>query len=174
MVEKAAELQLVLPSELLADQYSEMCADYIAHGELMYNYSSPDLVIDRIRFEIQLSSDNRPAGRVKCFSYWFMGENNRLIGTSKLRPVLNEAFSLRGGNIGFDVCPSYRRMGFATRILSMTLQKAKSCGLSEALLTCNEENTGSWKTIEKNGGRIENLVEDERTGKRIRRYWIKL
>ena len=44
--------------------------------------------------------------------------------------------------------------------------RAKALGLDRVLVTCDEDNDGSRRTIERNGG----VYEDSRKGKR--RYWI--
>ena len=39
-------------------------------------------------------------------------------------------------------------------------------------MTCDDDNVGSIRTIEKNGGVLEDVVRDAEYGKPIRRYWI--
>ena len=43
------------------------------------------------------------------------------------------------------------------------------------LITCDDDNIGSYKIIEANGGILENKVENEDQGENFltRRYWIK-
>lgn len=43
----------------------------------------------------------------------------------------------------------------------------------EVLLTCDEGNIGSQKTIEKNGGVLENIVDGENSVRKMR-FWIEL
>jgi len=45
-------------------------------------------------------------------------------------------------------------------------------GLDKVLITCDQDNIGSAKTIEKCGGILENEVDDNGTIKK--RYWITL
>ena len=42
------------------------------------------------------------------------------------------------------------------------------------LITCDDDNVGSYKIIESNGGILENKVENEDAGEKFltRRYWI--
>jgi predicted acetyltransferase len=75
-----------------------------------------------------------------------------------------------GGHIGYGVRPSYRRQGFATEILRQSLTYIHGLGVTEVLVTCDEDNLGSIKVIESQGGVLENEVEFEGTLKR--RYWI--
>jgi predicted acetyltransferase len=53
-------------------------------------------------------------------------------------------------------------------VLRKTLQAAGEHGLARVLLTCDTLNTASWKTIERCGGRLENLQDG------WRRYWIEI
>jgi len=41
-------------------------------------------------------------------------------------------------------------------------------------VTCDDDNIGSIRTIEKNGGILENVVDGPDLDKPIRRYWIEL
>jgi predicted acetyltransferase len=57
--------------------------------------------------------------------------------------------------------------------LGEVLGVARSRGIERALITCNETNPASARTIERNGGVLENVVPATEFGT-IRRYWIDL
>jgi predicted acetyltransferase len=62
---------------------------------------------------------------------------------------------------------------YATRIPRMSLEIARDqLDISRVLVTCDDDNLGSIRTIEKNGGMLENVIDrpDLRVPKR--RYWI--
>ena len=62
-------------------------------------------------------------------------------------------------------------------MLSRTLQYASGVlGLSRVLITCNDDNYGSARVIEKNGGILQDKVINTIQGAEIltRRYWIDL
>ena len=59
-------------------------------------------------------------------------------------------------------------------MLRDVLPYCRSLGLDRVLVTCYEENAGSRRTIEKNGGVYENSVVDPTDGESMRRYWISL
>ena len=90
-----------------------------------------------------------------------------------IRRTLN-AFLLRvGGHIGYAVVPEFRRRGYATAMLRLALRVAREqFALDRVLLTCDDDNVGSIRTIEKNGGVLENVVSGPDLAKPKRRYWI--
>ena len=60
-----------------------------------------------------------------------------------------------GGHIGYAVVPKFRGQGIATEILKQSLDYCKENNVQTAgkvLVTCDDDNIGSVKTIENNGG----------------------
>jgi predicted acetyltransferase len=107
------------------------------------------------------------------FLFAFVG--GRIVGRVSIRHSLNEFLAHKGGHIGYVVVPEFRRRGYATRILRLALQIAREkCGIDRFLVTCDDDNVGSIRTIEKNGGILENVVSGPDLDKPIRRYWIDL
>jgi predicted acetyltransferase len=98
----------------------------------------------------------------------------RIVGRLSIRHVLNDFLATFGGHVGYGVVPSERRKGYGTKLLSLALPIAASLGLSRLLVTCDDDNTGSRKIIEKNGGVFEGLVKDTSEMVAKRRYWIEL
>jgi predicted acetyltransferase len=71
------------------------------------------------------------------------------------------------------VVPEYRRQGYAAAILRQSLEIARQkLGLKRVLVTCDDDNVGSIRTIEKNGGALESTVIGPDVDKPKRRYWI--
>lgn len=81
-------------------------------------------------------------------TYWLMDEA-QFVGVVALRHQLNEALKLMGGHIAYEICPPFRRRGYATTGLKLGLQKAAELGLERVLVTCREENVASYKTMKK-------------------------
>ena len=57
-----------------------------------------------------------------------------------------------GGYIGYGIRPSHRNKGLATIMLKSFLESTYHNGIDSFLLTCNDNNIASIKTIEKNKG----------------------
>jgi predicted acetyltransferase len=72
----------------------------------------------------------------------------------------------RNGHIGYDVRPSARRQGHATRMLAESLPLAAKLGLAEVLLTCDDDNVASRRTIERNGGVLHDRLDEKL------RFWL--
>lgn len=112
-----------------------------------------------------------PEGWVPDSTYWLI-DNDQFIGRVSIRHVLNKALSKVGGNIGYDIRPSMRKMGYGFKILEYALVKAKEIGLEKVLVTCNDDNIGSKKIIEKNGGIFQDSIQNENLPTKTLRYWI--
>ena len=106
------------------------------------------------------------------FQYWLV-DGDKYIGRVNYRPILNDAFRFRGGNIGYNVRPTERGKGYATIMLKKSLEKAKADGLSSVLLTCDTDNIPSIKVIEKAGGVFQGTDTSDK-GLPFNRYVISL
>lgn len=98
--------------------------------------------------------------------------DDELVGRVSIRHTLNEFLLQFGGHIGYGVRPAFRRRGYATAILRQSLAVLRDLGVDKALLTCDDDNVGSARTIERCGGVLENVVEAPDGGPAKRRYWI--
>lgn len=116
-----------------------------------------------------------PEGHVPCTFMFAFDEENQIIGRTSIRHQLTEFLMHEAGHIGYGVLPEFRRRGYATEILKQSIRYCKNeLGINQILVTCDDDNIASWKTIEKNGGVLENKVIRKADGKTIcRRYWIK-
>ena len=110
-------------------------------------------------------------GIVPGSDFWLI-DNNEFIGGLSLRHELNENLLKIGGHIGYEIRPSKRRQGYGTEILRLGLEKAKELGLQKVLVNCDEDNIGSKKIIEHNGGVLENAIDIEGDPVKKLRYWI--
>lgn len=106
-------------------------------------------------------------------TFLFAFVDKRIVGRASIRHALNPFLLRVGGHIGYVVVPEFRRRGYATAILQRCVALARDrLGLERVLLTCDDDNVGSIRAIEKNGGVLENVVTGPDVMKPKRRYWI--
>lgn len=170
-------LRKVLPSDL--DAVKEYRAEMLAAG------SSMDGCSNLRRFENMADwydwickaehPDTCPAGWVPDTQYISLRRSDgALVGMLDIRHELNEQCFNLFGNIGYSIRPTARRNGYATEQLRLGKEVCGSLGMERILISCHKENSASAKTIQRNGGVLENEVTDHRNGEILQRYWITL
>lgn len=138
------------------------------------DYNSTKLFLDFIDdLRSNERGENLPPGFVPDTSLFAFIEN-KIIGRISIRHSLTPFLLQLGGHIGYGVIPSERQKGYAKEMLRLSLPIAKELGLQKALVTCNDNNIGSYKAIEANGGQLENTVFVAEGEPLKRRYWIDL
>ena len=164
--------RLVRPSYDYKDSFIEAVREFEAVGEKIYmRGTEPNDDFHKLLLKIgeRGKGKNLPVDRVSQTELWLV-ENDEFIGWVKIRHLLNEKLLEDGGHIGYAVRPSKRKKGYGTKILGLALLEAKKLGIKKVLLTCDDNNIGSAKIIEKSGGILENKIQTEEKLKR--RYWI--
>jgi predicted acetyltransferase len=174
-----AQLALVEPCIEYSEAFIEMVEEYQIEGS---RYSKAELAAMRSDFPAYLlklqrlaRGDNLRPGRVPQAEFWLadLGAHT-ILGAIRLRSGLTPRLERIDGQIGYNVRPSARQMGYATRMLAMLLEKIRAEGWQRVLITCNADNIASARVIKSNGGRLENQVIEAETGRLISRYWIDL
>lgn len=101
--------------------------------------------------------------------------DGKIVGRASIRHALTDHLLQVGGHIGYAVATPYRNRGFATEILKQSLVYCRDVvGLDRVLVTCDEDNVGSMKTILNNQGVLENKVLADGANVYKCRYWINL
>ena len=113
-----------------------------------------------------------PENRVPETTFLAFDDKGHLAGMVNIRHYLNDRLLQVGGHIGYSVRKSERRKGYGAEMLRLALAEAGKLGIQKVLITCDKENIGSAKTIQKNGGVLENEILDN--GRIMQRYWITL
>ena len=169
-------LQLIGPTAELESEYLAMVHEFRDAGE-PYHQRYYDDLRDFAGFVQKLRDQARglglPPGYVPGNTFWLV-RGKRILGTSRLRHHLVPSLMNEGGHIGYDIRPSERGKGYATRLLALTLQKARERGITRVLVTCDTDNPASARVIHKNGGCFEDERVSEKSGKPVSRYWIDL
>jgi predicted acetyltransferase len=131
---------------------------------------------DFIDLHEQYKRGEVPEGRVPA-TFLLAESDGELVGRVSIRYGLNDFLFNYGGHVGYAVRPQFRGRGFATEMLRQSLKICSELGLEKVLVTCNDKNLYSAKTIENCGGVLENKVlndPEEADGALVRRYWITL
>jgi predicted acetyltransferase len=175
VVDSSYQLSLVKPTVDLKEEYLSFYEEWLESKEDMVPWV---IKKDPSNFEemVQFLNDNEqgrnlPEGWVPDSTFWLINEDKRILGVVNIRHHLTETLLNIGGHIGYGIRPSDRRKGFATKLLSLALEKTNELGIRKALVLCNEDNTGSFKTIINNGG-IPDSDFIEEDGNIIKRFWI--
>ena len=100
-------------------------------------------------------------------------ERNIFVGAVNIRHRLSESLLRDGGHIGDGIRPSERGKGYGTQMIALALDECRKMGIDRVLMCCDETNRASARTIEKNGGVLENTLAGP-DGSLVRRYWIQL
>lgn len=118
--------------------------------------------------------ETQPKGRVPNTTYWLF-DGNTMIGEIDIRHRLNKKLKVVGGHIGYSIRPSKWNKGYGTKMLALGLKKCRQMGLQKVMITCDEDNMGSRRVIEKNGGIYKKSVKAdwyENGNKPLRQYWV--
>jgi predicted acetyltransferase len=179
-------LRLSYPDPHLQESYVEALAELAAEGNAHYL----DLVLEPepgfpgVTYTVETLADARifeefctytaaladphtprPAGWVEG-TYLWMVDDDTVVGRISLRHRLSPWLLEVGGHIGYAVRPSARRRGHATEGLRLMLGVAAERGLTRVLVTCDDDNVGSRRVIEANGGALEDV-----RGRKLR-FWL--
>lgn len=172
-----SQVFLIRPSMDYESEYLSFYQEWKESGEVMVPWV---ISMDPSNFQEMIKSlldsekeENIPENWVPASTYWLVDENKKVIGAVNIRHRLTKRLLDRGGHIGYGIRPSERRKGYATKLLSLSLQKTRELGLEKVLVTCDEHNIASEKTILNNGGVPDtNFIEED--GNVIKRFWIEL
>ncbi|WP_079479826.1 GNAT family N-acetyltransferase [Halobacillus salinus] len=167
--------RLVSPSLQWKSAYLDFYEEWLQTGEAMVPWviGKDPTHFEEMILSLEKSAEGLelPKGWVPDSTFWFLNEEERMVGAVNIRHDLTELLFNAGGHIGYGIRPSERRKGYATALLEQSLQMAKDLGVTEALVVCDRSNIGSMKTIIHNGGREDNdFIEED--GNVVKRFWI--
>jgi len=153
-----SDLYLEFPSKKRENDAKAYLREFIESGSLINGMGNLDeaesfdewLTMTRDYHE----GKNLPDDWVRSSEYFLIRkEDDRIVGMANIRHEQNDFLIEHGyGHIGYGIRPSERRKGYATKILALALGKCAELGISEVHVGSLEDNIGSRKVIEKNGG----------------------
>ena len=173
------ECILVKASEEYAEQIIEYRQEFLYAGDSMDGCGSLRRIANPFEYIKKCkdyeSLETLPEDKVLATQFFFVRkEDNKLVGMIQIRHYFNDYLAQFGGHIGYSIRPSERRKGYAKVMLKMALPHCKKLGLNKVLITCNDSNIGSEKTIIANGGIYESTVFEPNDNINLKRYWISI
>lgn len=168
-------LKLIEPNETHIQLLEEYKQEFINNNEVINGalfLRESDTIKDFLTFTRNTKYKKTcPKDYVTAHTFLIM-KGIKLVGIINTRHELNDYLFNYGGHIGYSIRKTERRKGYAKEALKQACDFLfNEIGLKKILVTCNKNNIASKKTIEANGGILENEIykNDEET---ILRYWI--
>ena len=125
----------------------------------MMQYNETYATLNGNDMELKLIEFN-PGNDVEIPFYWYEiipKEVNKPVGKISIR-LGNNYHSYYNGHIGYEVDEEYRGHGYSFQAAKLVLLVAKAYGMEYIYLVCDEDNEASYKTIEKLGAKLEEVV----------------
>lgn len=140
-------------------------------GFLRTANSSQEYIEKTLRNETEEVDERIPATQFMAIRK----NDNQIVGMIQIRHFLNAYLFKYGGHIGYSIRKSERNKGYAKEELRLALKYCKSTlHINRVLITCDNDNFASQKTIIANGGIKEDEVFMEKENCVVERYWIDL
>lgn len=102
-------------------------------------------------------------------------DDNIIVGKIQIRHKPSRGAGIpenMSSHIYYEIIPKFRQKGYGKQILALGLKKAKGIGLEEVIVTCTDDNIGSKKIIENNGGTIIESAVIPEEDKKMLKYRI--
>lgn len=175
-------LELILPSHKYLDsareaveEFKKDTAERIFAVQAMIDAEKHNFDGYFKRLGEAMEGVNLKPGHVPSTTLWLV-EDDKCIGVFNIRHTLKTDTGSAGSHIGYEIRPSCRRKGYAKAGLKLALDYAHArLGLADVLITCDEINIGSAKTIQsaliQMGGREVDTAQEN--GVIIRRFWVR-
>ena len=122
-----------------------------------YNYRAWLRYIERVRIKHQ-------------FIQYFCIHNNQIVGMVELRYNKDRLLVSNFGHIGYIVSPKRRGNGYAKCMLFLALQAISNIVRGPIIVTCDDDNIPSSKTIRACGGTLKAKFKEPGTGILKRQY----
>ena len=168
-------IRLTEPCETYLASYTEAFDEYETFPRRAGNPFCDPRACDLLaRFERYRQAIDLPEGYVGATSYWLVDdEQQRFLREQDIRHSLTDSLLRYGGHIGYAIRPGEWNKGYGTLMLQLALPHAKQLGITRCLITCDDDNPGSARVMEKNGFVLSDKIPNIIDGQAIitRRYW---
>lgn len=157
-------LELVKPAIEYGPAYLAMVDEFLQAGE-EYSYNNAELAReDFAQFVRELEEESEgmglPPGMPAQQTYLLLKDGQVIVGEIRFRPNLTPPYEKYSGHIGYNIRPLQHGKGYATRQLALLLDEARKRQLTGVSLTIDEENPASVRVIEKNGGKLLQVIKN--------------
>lgn len=110
------------------------------------------VILPKLIAESDAKNIDPASGRVPQ-TYYFLWDDDEIVGVFKLRHQLTDELRQRCGHVGYSIHPNLRGRGYATAGLSRLIKEARRIVWEDALLLFTEAtNVASQRVIVANGG----------------------
>ena len=95
-------------------------------------------------------------------TYFFLWDDDKIVGLFKVRHYLNEFLKNGAGHIGYSIGTNFRKKNYATIGLKLAIEELKKImpeDEKEIYLSCFKSNIASLKVQQKNGAYINHMDE---------------
>lgn len=167
-------MEFIEPSPAYKESFREALEEF-AQANIKGFWNARETLTDIDRYIVQAKKQSQgmdlPEGWVPASTFWLI-DNDMFIAHVNIRHRLSDDLRRIGGNIGYFVRPSMQKKGYGTKLLKFALLKARELGLEKILITCDKDNVGSRRVIEKNGGVFDREISVE--DRPVLHFWIDL
>jgi predicted acetyltransferase len=169
-------IRLLKPTREFSDEFLSLLEEHQDAGENLPNaeLARTDFAAYVRHLHAWSHSRDLPAGYVPVTTFWLVKENTMVLGDSQLRHTLTPELEAYWGHISYRIRPAQRRKGYGTLLLKLTLEQARILNIQRVRVICDQDNIGSARIIERNGGMLSGYGVDSRNGKHTLQYWIEL
>lgn len=113
---------------------------------------------DKLKLEVILKQDGNEQ---ELPFYWYqIYRKPDMTPVGKVSIRIGENYhSYYNGNIGYEIDPEYRGHHLSCEAAKLVLEVARFHGMDHVILTCDEDNAPSYKTIERLGAELLEITE---------------
>ncbi len=169
------DVKLIEPSLIYKESFLEFAQDVKNTGYESYGlYTKAEEDFEEFVTDLTNSSKgiNIQKGWSPCSSYWLIDDSCEVVGVIRIRHRVDSDYLQMIGHIGYEIKSCRRKEGFGSKLLELGLAEAGKLGLEKVLITCNEDNIGSLRIIEKFNGAYKQSFIEGKTGKNVLQYEV--
>ena len=168
-------MHLVSADELTFSAFSDMIDDYVVAGTPFLGITDPKDFAYFVRTCVKHSAGIGIGIGVSPYTrYFLVDDSGAIYAQGDVRHKATKYNVTFAGQIGYGVLPSKRRCGYGKLMCKLLMDKAREKGFESIIITCREDNEGSRKIIEGNGGIYLNTVLNKKDNAYLRRYNVNL